>query len=248
MLFSLLLTIPIALINHVGLPTHWGNLLVVAILNAVFSILYIISLSLLDISVFVPLLNLRTAFVPIIGALFLGEIFPPYQYLLIAIILLAGMFVSIDEKLSLRSFLKWSIFLAILCTLSYALIGIFIKKSIAENGFWEVTLWTAILSQIMLLFTFPFFRKDIHKLHLKQVASTFSMSLALLIGTVTSNLAYKDNVTITNIITSLPLSLIIVFLLSLIAPRLLEKHTPKVYAIRFTAASIMIISAIIISL
>ena len=45
MLFSLLLTIPIALANHVGLPTHWPNLILVAIFNAAFGLLYIISLS-----------------------------------------------------------------------------------------------------------------------------------------------------------------------------------------------------------
>jgi drug/metabolite transporter (DMT)-like permease len=248
MLFSLLLTIPIALINHVGIPTHWGSLLLVSFFSTSFGLLYILGLYLLDVSVFIPLLNLRTAFVAILGAIFLGEILQPFQYLLILLILLAGMFVSLDEKSSIRSFFCWPIFIAILCTLSYTLMGMFIKKSIAENGYWEVTLWMAILSQIFLLFTIPLFKKEVRKLNVKHVWSVFAMSLALAVGVMMENRAYQENVVITNIVTALPFSVIMAFLFSIFAPNLLEKHTLKVYAIRFSAAAIMIAAALKISL
>lgn len=248
MLFSLLLTIPIALTNHVGLPAHWPSILIVAVFNALFGILFILALSLLDISVLTPLLNLRTAFVTILAAIFLGEILNSYQYLLVILIFLGGLLVSVDEKLSLRSFFKWPIAVGILCTLSYTLYGISIKRSIAENGYWEVTLWMAILSQLLLLFTYPFFRKDIGKLNLKQLISVFAMSLMLAVGILFENRAYRDNVTITSIITALPLSMILAFLFSIFSPMLLEKHTLKVYAIRFTAATVMIIAALKITL
>lgn len=247
MLFSLLLTIPIAVANNVILPTHWPNLILVAIFNAAFGLLYIISISLLDISIVIPLLNFRTAFVAILGALFLGEVLTPFQYLLVGIIFLCGLFVSIDEKYSIRSFFRWPIAIALLATLSYALMGIFVNKSITENGYWEVTLWMAILSQIMLLVTFPFFKKDIKKLNFKQLISVFAMSLALTLGILGENRAYQDNVVVTSIITSLPISVVLVFVLSFFAPRLLEKHTLKVYIIRFTAAAIMILSALKLS-
>jgi hypothetical protein len=74
------------------------------------------------------------------------------------------------------------------------------------------------------------------------------MSLALLIGILTSNKSYTDNVTISSAIISLPMSMIMAFLFSIFAPNLLEKHTLKVYAIRFTAAAIMIISALKLSM
>ncbi|KKS97960.1 MAG: hypothetical protein UV73_C0004G0102 [Candidatus Gottesmanbacteria bacterium GW2011_GWA2_43_14] len=248
MLFSLLITIPVAFLNGATLPTHWPSLILVSIFNAVFGILYILSLSLLDISVLIPLMNLRTAFVAIFSAIFLGEILMLYQYLLIALIFIGGLFVSVDEKLSIRSFFRWPIFVGILCTLSYTFYGISINWSIGKNGYWGVTLWMAALSQIMLLLTYPFFKKDIGKLNLKQIISVFAMSIMLAIGIFTENRAYQDNVTITSIITALPLSMVLAFLLSYFAPKLLEKHTFKVYAIRFTAAAVMIICALKLSL
>ncbi len=248
MFFSLLITIPIALINGVGIPKVWGSLLLVAFFNTAFGILYIMSLSLLDISVLIPLMNFRTAFVAILGGLFLGEILSPIQYFFVLIIFIAGLFVSLDEKFSFRSFIRLPIALALLCTLSYTLMGMFIKKSIAENGYWEVTLWMAILSQIMLIPSFFLFKKDIRKLNIKQLLSVFAMSLALAIGVIMENRAYKENVTITNIVTALPISMLLAFLLSVFVPKLLEKHTLKVYLIRFTAAAVMIAAALKISM
>lgn len=246
-LFSLLLIVPFALANNVGIPLYWGTLILVALFNALFNVFYILGLSFLDVTVMIPLLNVRTAFVAIIGALFLGEILNPFQYFLVGIIFISGLFVSIDEKYSLKSFLKRPILIAILCTFSYTLMGIFTKPAIAQNGYWEVTLWSPILSQIMLLVTVPLFRKDVIKLNLKQLGSVFSMSLALALGIMMENRAYSENVTITNIITALPFSMIMAFLFSVFAPKLLEKHTLKVYVIRFTAAAIMIVAALKLS-
>ncbi|OGG19471.1 hypothetical protein A3E72_05945 [Candidatus Gottesmanbacteria bacterium RIFCSPHIGHO2_12_FULL_43_26] len=246
--FSLILTVPVALYYRVGIPTLWPNLILVSVFSALFNVFYIWGISLLDITVIVPLLNLRTGFVAVLGALFLSEILSPWQYFLIGIIFLAGFFVSMDEKLSWKSFFKKPIMIGVLCTLSYTLMGIFIKKAIAENGYWEVTLWMSVLSQVFLTTTIPLFFWEIGKLKLKQVASVFAMSLALALGVMMENRAYQENVVITNIVTALPFSMIMAFLFSIFAPKLLEKHTFKVYAIRFTAAAVMIISALKLSL
>lgn len=248
MLFSLLITIPVALLNNVSFPTHWLSLLLVAFFNAAFGILYIIGLSLLDISVLIPLMNFRTAFVAILGAIFLGEILKPFQYFLVAVIFLAGLFVSMDEKYSMRSFFRWPVFVGILGALSYTFLGISINWSIGENGYWTVTLWMAVLSQIMLLATVPFFKKDTGKLKLNQLLSVFAMSVMLAIGIFAENRAYQENVTISSIITALPLSMVIAFLFSFFAPKLLEKHTLKVYIIRFSAAAVMIFAALKLTL
>lgn len=247
-LLSLLLIVPFALTNNVGLPSHWNSLLLVALFNALFNVFYILGLSLLDVSVMIPLLNLRTAFVAVIGALFLGEVLTTFQYALIAVIFIAGLFVSLDENYSLRSFTRYPILIAILCTLSYTLMGVFTKPSIAQNGYWEVTLWSPILSQIMLFTTIPLFKREIGKINFKQLGAVFTMSLALAFGIMMENRAYKENVVITNIITALPFSMIMAFFFSVFAPKLLEKHTLKVYAIRFTAAAVMIISALKLSM
>lgn len=247
-LFSLILTVPSALINHAGLPSHVSSIIIVSFFNAIFNILYIVSLVHLDVSTFTPLLNLRVAFVSIIGAFFLNEALVPYKYILVALILIGGIFVSIDEKFSFKSFFKIYIFLAFLCTLSYTLMGVFSKSAIAANGYWRFTLWMPIISQLFLLITLPLFIKDLPKVKIKQLSVVFLMSLSLAVGILTESRAYKENVVITNIITALPFSVIMAFLFSIFAPKLLEKHTLKVYAIRFTAAAIMIISALKLSL
>jgi len=73
------------------------------------------------------------------------------------------------------------------------------------------------------------------------------MSLALFIGVITEIWAYKDNVVITSIITSLPISIVLTFIFSIFAPQLLEKHTLKVYAVRLIAAGTMIFAALKLS-
>jgi hypothetical protein len=55
--------------------------------------------------------------------------------------------------------------------------------------------------------------------------------------------ALAVNVGKTSVIMSIPFSMILAALFSVFAPKLLEKHTAKIYAIRFTAAAVMIYGA-----
>jgi len=52
--------------------------------------------------------------------------------------------------------------------------------------------------------------------------------------------AYSINVPVSALIISLPFSLVFLFLVSVFKPNFLEKNSRKVYAIRITAAVIMI--------
>ena len=70
------------------------------------------------------------------------------------------------------------------------------------------------------------------------------MSLALAFGTLAANKAYAVNVSISSVITALPISMIMVFVLSIFAPKLLEKHPVKVYAVRFAAAAVMFLASL----
>jgi len=71
--------------------------------SCISSTLFILALSQLDVSVLTPLFSFRTVFAVILGALFLNEVLTTHQYLLVAIIFVFGLFVSVDEKFSLRS-------------------------------------------------------------------------------------------------------------------------------------------------
>lgn len=244
---SLLFTLPIALYNHVGLPTAWVNLLLAATFNTLFTVFYALAISKLEVSVIVPLFNFRTAFGVILGSLILKEVIPGIQIVLIVVIIIAGIFSSLDEKLSFKSFFKLPILFGILMALSLALGSIFINKSVADAGYWETNLFIPVISVGLLLFTIPLFRNDIKTVGRKQIGSVAAMSLCLAIGDILANKAYSNNVAISTAIISLPISMIIVIALAVFKPNLLEKHTAKIYAIRFTALVIMILCALKIS-
>lgn len=247
-LFSFLFTIPPALNNQIGLPSVWENLILSAFFNTLFVIFYILSIVHLDVSVLGPLFNFRTVFGIILSVLLLHETLNNMQIMLILIIIFTGIFVTTDERFSIKTFFHRSILYGILMSLFLALSSIFINKSVAESGLWETNLYNPLITVLLLLSTFPLFYKDFRSINKKQVLGVASMALAVAIANIFANRAYAENVSISTAIIALPLSMFIVFTLSIIAPKLLEKHTLKVYAIRFSAAAIMIIAALKLSL
>lgn len=247
-LFALLFMIPPSLVNHAGFPNNWTNILLAAIFIALGFSLYTLALYKLDVSVLGPLFNFRTAFAVLLAVFLVNEVLDLRQYFLVGIIFTAGLFVSIDEKMSLRSFFSWPIAIGLLDMLVIALVGIFIKKAMAQNGYWEVTLWSNILAQILLLATLPLFIKDLLKISKLQTAALVILAFIDAVATLAANKAYAANVGISATIISLPFSLIMAATLSFFAPKILEHHTLKVYAIRFTAAAVMITAALRLSI
>jgi len=246
-LFSLIITAILAIGSGVSLPQAWTNIIFAGLFYSLFGIFYILGLSRLDVSVFSPLFNFRVIIGVLLGAIFLGEKLAFWQVFLVALIFIAGMFVSIDEKLSLKSFFKKNIAIVILATAFYSFGNVFMNKSIAQNGYWTSSLFVAATNQMFLLITIFFFAKDFRQINIKSLGSTLAMSLALAIADLSANKAYAVNVGISSLITALPISMILAFILSFIYPKLLEKHTLKVYAIRFFAAAVMIIAALKLS-
>ncbi|MHB8871201.1 MAG: EamA family transporter [Candidatus Doudnabacteria bacterium] len=240
----LLLIVPFALANHATIPGSWFNVVMAALLYAIAGITYVINLSKLDVSVFAPLFNFRTVFAVILAAIFLHERLSPEQLYLIAIIFIGGLFVSIDEQFSIRTFFNKRIFYVLLMMVIIALEAVFTNKSVNELGFWTASLWIALLAQIMLLVTIPKFGKDLKKIGTKEFGATFLGAATGFVAVLASNKAFSENIGVSAAIISLPISMIIAFLFSVFAPQLLEKHTLKVYVVRFTAATIMILAAL----
>lgn len=240
-LFILLLTIPVAVLNGASLPTFWTNIFLAAIFYALGGAFYIIALRLLDVSVISPLFNLRTVSAAILGTLFLGETYSGFQYFLMVAIVIAGIFVTLDEKFSFKSFFQKSTSVMIFEVFLLSLMSIFINKAVTETGFWEVTLWMPIIAQVLLLLTIPLFLKDLPKIGGRHLGSIFIMSLLGVVGTLSANKAFADNVALSTTIISLPISMVIVIILSFFYPKLLEKHPPKVYFVRITSAVIMLV-------
>lgn len=242
--FIVLFILPLALYFGAGLPAHLGNIFWASLFYALAGVFFILALYKLDISVLTPLYSVKTAIAVLLAALFLGEILTGGQYTLIGLILIFSVFVSLDENWSLKSFLTPGIGFALADMMALALLAVFIKKAIAENGFWDTTLWVALLGQVWLVFTIPLLKKDLPTTKLQQYGATMLMAVAGVVGTLAANKAYAQNVSISTAITSLPLSMLLIFVLSFFAPKLLEKHTLTVYAVRFVSAAIMIAAAL----
>lgn len=243
----LLIQIPPALAGHVSAPHSWNNLILASIFSTSAGIFFILSIYHLDASVLSPLFNFRTIYTVLISTIFLGDILTTNQYILIALIVIAGTAVTLEEKTSLKSFFKPGLLFTQGLTLSLAIMGIYINKALSENSFWTVSLFVALLSQIFLLPTIVLFIKDIKKTPVKKYTGVIFMAVAGALGTLFSTLALDGNVSISTTIMSIPFSLIIAFLLSFIFPDLLEKHTVKVYIIRFVCAAVIIFSALRLS-
>ncbi len=243
----MLFTIPIALVNHVGMPSSWGNIIIAALFYALSGVFYTWAIFLLDVSVLSPLFNFRTVFSVLLGVWLLHQFLTTQQYVLIGIIFIAGLFVSFDEHFKLRSFFRIPILIALIEMVIVAFYGTYVNKALSQNGFWETTVWIAIVAQGMLALTWPKFGKDLKKISKTQVEALSLMSIAGTIGTLAANKSYVGTVGIAATILSLPFAMVMAFLFAVFAPTLLERHTMKTYAIRFAAAGVMLVAALRLS-
>ncbi len=239
----LLFTIPPAIIFHAGLPNDWLAVILAAVFSALFLIFWIFSNYVLDVSVLTPLFNFRGVFAVLIGAAFLNEKLTVNQLFFIALIFIGGMFTSLDERFDPKSFFKKSIMVGLFAMFILALSGAFVKISLMKNSLWTNNLWIAVIDALLFVPTLPLFVKDLKKIRSAQAAPVGIMGILMTITDFAGNIAYGVNLGITSLIVNTPFSMIIAFLFSIFAPKLLEKHTNKVYAVRFIAAAVMIFAA-----
>lgn len=211
----LLWTIPVGLLNHAGFPTHWGNIILTGFFYGISGLLYILAIYKLDVSTIGPLYNFQTAFAVILAGLLLGEKLVGWQYFLVIIIFIAGLFTSIDEKLRVQSFFQWPVFIAIVSALCLALADIYTHKAIVQNNYWTVTLWVPFVSELLFLSTIPFFAKEVKTLSVKPILALSIIGMFDTLAVLAINKAYAVNVSLSVVIISLPISLLFVIFLSM---------------------------------
>lgn len=247
-LFVLIFTTPIAVYNGINFPSSWTNLILASLFSALAGIFYVLAVYALDVSVLSPLFNFRTVFSVILGSLFLNEVLSFQQYFWVVLIFIAGFFVSLDEKYSIKNFFKRGVAIALIEMFLLSLMSVFIKNTVANIGYWSSTFWIALISQVFLLPTILFFKNDLLKSKLNQYFGTVLIAIIGTFGTLASIKATSANVSISTVIISLPISMIMAFILSIVKPKLLEKHSLNIYAIRFASAAIMLFGALKLSL
>lgn len=252
-LSTLVFIIPLAIFNMAGFPKSWDIILYSSLVNSIFSIMFIFALSKIDVSVFSPLFNFKTAFSVILGFMFLGEVLAPTKMIYMFLIFVAGFFVSLDENISAKSFFNRSVFILLISAFLYAVFSVLINMAIESNGYWTSNLWVGIFSCIFLTLSYPLFRggisirDEISVIKPIYLLPLLIIALAEAIGNLASIKAYSENVGISSAIISIPFSMLMAVGLSFVWPKLLEKHTVKIYAIRGASAFVMIYSALQLS-
>ena len=244
---TFVLMVPVALFFGAGMPHEWPSLVGASVFSAIGGLTYVLALYKLDISIVAPLYSFRVAITALLGAVFLAEILTFSQYVFIAIIFICGLFVSIDERYSVRSFFTLGSAIAIMSMLALALMAVFTKVAVMHTNFWTVALWIQGLHVVWSCLTIPFFKRSFASIKAKQYAAVTLISLADVVATVAAVKAYSINVSIATAIISLPFSMLGAIFCAVFFPHLLERHKPKVYLIRLASATIMFLAALQLS-
>jgi drug/metabolite transporter (DMT)-like permease len=242
-LVGVIIIVPLAIINHASIPTYWIPIIFSALFGTLFYLFYVLSIYRLDVSTIAPLFNFRSIFAVLLGVFFFRETLSMYQIVLSAIVISAGIFATIDEKINLKSFFSPSIGIALAAMAFLALSNTSTKWASQYNDVWTINLWVGVISLTFVALTYPLFKKDLFKIRLHHVWPVGLMGILQTVTNFALTSALAVNVGKTSVIMSIPFSMILAALFSVFAPKLLEKHTAKIYAIRFTAAAVMIYGA-----
>ena len=244
-LFSGIVMATVSYLNGGRIAFNWTYILLAAIFLALGNVLFLTALKVLDVSVISPLFNIRTAITVLLGFLILGETFFNKSIIIIAIIFIAGFFTSMDEKFSIKSFFTKNIGIGLFLMLVLSIQSVFINLAINQTTYWTATLWMSLWSIIFsFVFLYPKFKNDLKKTKPKDYLGVGLLAIIGGMGDLAAFKAFESNVGMSSVIISLPISMIIVFNLSIWKPALLEKHSLKVYLVRFVAAGIMIWGAL----
>ena len=244
-LFSGIIMAVVSYINGGKITFSWTYILLAAVFLALGNVFYLVALKVLEVSVMAPLFNLRLAITVLLSFLFLGETFSLGSLGIIVVTFVAGFFASMDESFSFKSFFTKNIGLGLFFMLILSIQSIFINRAIDQTSYWTATLWISLLSIFFsFIFLYPKFKQDLKKTKPKDYLGVGLLAIIGGIGDLTAFKAFESNVGLSSVIISLPISMIMVFVLSIWKPTLLEKHSLKVYFVRFAATGIMIWGAL----
>lgn len=244
-LFGGILMALIAYANGGRLATSWTFIILAAIFLAIGNALYLAALKVLDVSVMAPLFNIRVVITVALGVLFLGETLSTHAIALICMIIIAGFFATMDERFSFRSFFNRSIGLGIVFMFVLSVQSIFVNRAIDQTNYWTAILWMSLLAiGFSFVILYPKFKKDLAQTSMKDYQGVALLAFVGAMGDLAAYKAYAGNVGISSIIISLPISMILAFVLSVWKPTLMEEHSLKVYLVRFSAAAVMIWGAL----
>ncbi len=244
-LFGGFITIGMALLNGAGWPKNWTFIILAGLFLAISNLIYLIVVKKLDVTVLSPLFNLKSVATVLLGYFFLGEILTTRMMVLIGVVVVAGIFATMDERFSLKSFLNKNIMLGIFLMFFASIQVLLINRALSQNSYWTGMMWMVIISIIFSFgINYPRFYKDLKKTKIKDYSGVVLLAIFGGLSDLAVYKAYEGNVGVSSIIFSLPLSMVLSLFFVFWKPDLLEKHTVKVYIVRFAAAAVMILGAL----
>ena len=197
-----------------------------------------------DASSFAPLFQLQSGLIAVLAFLFLGERFPSADYLWLGLLFIGAIIVTVDESMSLKSFLKRGVLSILAMQLLHAISNLFVGITLkyltpVEILFWQYLILGFLFTPFYLI-TKPRLRYSVKKLSPLFLASTLSS-----LGAIFLFKAFTSNLTISSTIAMLSTPLI--FVISVIAskffPQLLEQHSRKVYLVRSIGLAFILLGA-----
>ncbi len=246
--FGIPLAVIFALIKGGGWPVSWSPIIYMALCSAAFLAFYTYSLYKIDVSTMAPLFSLRTVAAVLLGVWLLHERLGGPDIVLISLIILMSPFASYDEHLKLRAFRNKYMLVVVVAMIVLALDGYFTNRSAHLNGFATTLLWQDALTLLLLLPTLKFAGLKENPITKKMILPFILLGLCGFGYTASVVVAYGHNLALSSVIVSLPLSMVFAVALSKKYGHILESHPAKVYAVRFSAAAVMVGSAILLSL
>jgi len=203
-----------------------------------------------DVSVLAPFFQLQAVFIAILAFLFLGERFPITNYLWIALILAGVVLVSLDERMTLKSFFRKKTLLIIFMQFFHALANLYAGFALKAMDFWNLNLWSTVASSFFVLLFVPLLAEFKLKVSFKQLKPLLIVNFFSFIGATSLFAAFQTNLTISSAISMLtaPIVLFISVILSKFRPEFLEHHTAKVYVVRTIGIMLILLAALKISL
>jgi drug/metabolite transporter (DMT)-like permease len=200
----------------------------------------------LDITTFMPLYNFRNIFSPVLAMIFLGETISAVQAPWFLLIVAAGFFVGVDEKMSLRSFFQRPILTFLIYVFSLSVSSIFVNRGVAAVGYWNFLFYIYVSGFILaLIFLLPRVYREI-KITFAQFWVAFAGVLFEFVGVALFVKALSYNVTISTVVLSLPIPPIITYIISCFKPDLLEHRPVQVYLVRFAAMVAMFVATVML--
>lgn len=241
----------IPLFFDVTIPTSgWVYLFLYALTFFIGNIFFTLAIYKLDASTFAPFLQIQAAFIALLAFLFLGERFPAQNYLLILMMLVGSMLVSVDERMSIKTYFKLGILLILFQQFFHALSNLFAGFALRDMNAFTFIFWGDLLAVACVFLIVPFVGFSRLKVSFSQVKPLFLMGFFATIGATALFTAFKTNLTISSALSLLtsPIVLMVTIIASIFKPNLLEHHTVKVYIIRAVGVALILVSAVKLSI